>query len=260
MGEKGFADILDPKPFHKFCMIIAGIHGNKKEIKDLHSKIDTLVDRMQAMDMQLKCQASGAQSFSRSFDAQNKDCTSPLDCNVSTTTSASTTDQIVFSGNDHHDTKQEKPDFNVELGGVVPVEATGHSQGRVAELEAQLEEKDVLLKQVVGHLQISLAEKDKAMKDLQTRLAGKDALIRQLDHKCSNHPELHSIDGARVPRLRASNKNNADPCTNINNSGVVHGVSNRNNVVPCTQINNSGIVYAVASEKVQAVNQGCIEI
>jgi len=243
--EKVFADIIDPKPFHKFCMIIAGIHGNKKEIKDLHSKIDTLVDRMQAMDMRLKC-ASGAQSLQsldaqnkecasplkcasgaqslQSLDAQNKECASPLDCNVSTSTSASTTDQIVFSGNDHHDTKQENPDFNVEMGDVLPVEATGHSQGRAAELEAQLEEKDVLLKQVVGHLQTSLAEKDKVMKDLQMRLAGKDALIRQLDDARSHHLELHSIGGSRVQRLRAINRNNVDPCANINNSGVVHAV------------------------------------
>jgi len=237
--EKVFADIIDPKPLHKFCMIIAGIHGNKREIKDLHSKIDTLVDKMQAMDMQLKYAASGAQGFSQSLDAQNKECASPLDCNVSTTTSASTTDQTVFSGKDHHDTKQENPDFNVELGGVLPVEATGHSQGRVAELEAQLEEKDALLKQVLGHLQSSAAEKDKAMKDLQMRLAGKDALIRRLDHGRSYHLDLHSIGGSRDPRLRAINGNDMYPCTNFNNSGVVH---------------------AVASEKVQAGNQGCIEI
>merc|ERR1711937_894321 len=183
---------------------------------DLHSKIDTLVDKMQAMDMQLKYAASGAQGFSQSLDAQNKECASPLDCNVSTTTSASTTDQTVFSGKDHHDTKQENPDFNVELGGVLPVEETGHLQGRVAELEAQLEEKDVLLKQVVGHLQSSLAEKDTVMKDLQRRLTGKDALIRQLDHARSYHHELHSIDGSRAPRLHAINRSNVDPCANIN--------------------------------------------
>jgi voltage-gated sodium channel len=242
--EKVFADIIDPKPFHKFCMIIAGIHGNKKEIKDLHHKIDTLVDGMHAMGMQLKCGASGAQISSQSVDAQNKGCTSPLDCNESTTTTASTSDQVVSSENYLHDAKQEKPDFDVELGGVLPVGSTGHEQDRIAELEAQLAEKDLLLKQVIGHLQTSLAEKDKDMKGLQTRLSEKDALIRHLDHASSCQVALRSVDRGRVSELGATTKISMDPGP----------------FIPGTNYNNSGALRsAAASEKNRAVRSS-IEI
>merc|ERR1712159_353658 len=48
------ADIIDPKPFHKFCMIIAGIHGTKRDIRNLDAKFDVLGAKVEAMDVRLK--------------------------------------------------------------------------------------------------------------------------------------------------------------------------------------------------------------